>query len=178
MHGRGGQGVVTAANLLAVAAARQGLFVQAFPVFGVERRGAPVAAFLRMDRRRISIRSQIYSPDVVVVLDPTVMETLDVLSGLRKGGLLLLNTPRAPGEVAAPGARVATVDATAIALENSIGTRTNPIVNTAILGGYARAAGDILLPSVLGAVRDEAPGRPDVNARAVEQAYAATKVVR
>lgn len=173
-HGRGGQGAVTAAGLLAFSAAEEGMYVQAFPVFGVERRGAPVTAYLRTDREPIAVRSQIYSPDVVVVLDSTLLENVDVTAGLKKGGTLILNTPASPEEAGVPGMRTATLDATAIALRNGIGTRTSPIVNTAILGGCARALGDISLETLVDVVRREGPGDPEKNARAVREAYGST----
>ncbi|MCX8174340.1 MAG: 2-oxoacid:acceptor oxidoreductase family protein [Thermoplasmata archaeon] len=170
-HGRGGQGAVTAANALAVAAAMEGMYVQAFPVFGVERRGAPVAAFVRIDEKEIDIRSQIYNPDIVVVLDMTLLGAVNVTAGLKKGGILIFNTKKKPGEFSYPDFKVATVDATEIAVRNGLGTQTNPIVNTAILGAYARAVGNVKLESIIEAVKQESPVKKDENAKAVKDAF-------
>jgi len=173
-HGRGGQGAVTAANILAVAGAGEGKYVQAFPVFGVERRGAPVAAFVRIDEKEIDIRSQIYNPDVVVVLDMSLLTAVNVTAGLKKGGIIIFNTKKRPEEFNYPEFKVATVDATEIAVRNGLGTRTNPIVNTAILGGYVRAVGNLKLESVVKAVKEESPSKKEENAKAVREAYEST----
>ncbi len=95
-HGRGGQGVVTAADILAMAAFYDGKFCQSFPFFGVERRGAPVMAFSRIDDRPVRMRSQIYTPDYVVVQDPTLLEIIDVTSGLKDEGIVIINTEKSP----------------------------------------------------------------------------------
>lgn len=173
-HGRGGQGAVTAANALAVAAAMEGKYVQAFPVFGVERRGAPVTAFVRIDDKEIDIRSQIYNPDIVVVLDTTLLSTVNVTAGLKKGGIVIFNTKKKPTEFPYPDFKVATVDATEIAVRNGLGTATNPIVNTAILGAYARAVGDLKLDSIVEAVKAESPVKKEENAKAVKEAFEST----
>jgi 2-oxoacid:acceptor oxidoreductase gamma subunit (pyruvate/2-ketoisovalerate family) len=175
LHGRGGQGAVTAANLIAMAASKEGMNVQAFPAFGVERRGAAVMAFVRMDKNPIMIRSQIYSPDMVVVLDPTLIETVDVLAGMKKGGTLLLNTKGLPEKFKKVEARVALVDATGIAISHGIGSRTNPIVNTAILGGFVKASNLISIETMCEIVKDNAPGDPKKNVDAVREAYEKTR---
>ena len=176
-HGRGGQGAVTAANILSVAGFSEGKYVQAFPIFGVERRGAPVAAFLRMDEKPIDIRFQIYEPDAVVILDPTLLDVPEagVRKGLKSGGTVIINSKRPPHEFDFGDARVFTVDATSIAVENHLGTATNPIVNTAILGAYVRAIGNIGLDSVVAAVREMSPARPEENVKAVKMAYEMTR---
>ena len=97
-HGRGGQGAVTAARLLADAAFREGKDVQSFPIFGVERRGAPVAAFTRMDDKPIDIKTQIYEPDVVIVLDPTLIGVIDVADGLKDNGKIVINSKKKPAD--------------------------------------------------------------------------------
>ncbi|MEM4160896.1 MAG: 2-oxoacid:acceptor oxidoreductase family protein [Thermoplasmata archaeon] len=170
-HGRGGQGAVTAANALAVAGAMEGKFVQAFPVFGVERRGAPVTAFVRIDEKEIDIRSQIYNPDIVIVLDMTLLSVVNVTAGLKKGGILVFNTKKKPEEFKYPDFKVATVDATEIAVRNGLGTQTNPIVNTAILGAYAKAVGNVKLESIIEAVKQESPVKKEENAKAVSEAF-------
>src|SRR3989304_5456387 len=114
-HGRGGQGAVLASEILAHAAFREGFHVQSFPFFGVERRGAPVTAHTRIDDRPIRIRSDVYEPDYVVVLDASLLRVLDVTQGLRRGGTVLVNADRGPGAFALPPGRTATVDAAAVA---------------------------------------------------------------
>lgn len=175
LHGRGGQGAVTAANLIAMAASKEGMNVQAFPVFGVERRGAAVAAFVRMDKDPITVRSQIYNPDIVVVLDPTLIETVDVLAGMKKGGTLLLNTKDVPKKFEGADAKIAVVDALGIAISNGIGSRTNPIVNTAILGAFVKASKLISIETMCEIVKTRAPGDPAKNVAAVREAYEKTK---
>ena len=98
-HGRGGQGAVTAANLLAMAAFREGKDVQAFPYFGVERRGAPVTAFTKIDDRPVRIKSQIYEPDHVIVMDSSLLKAVDVDQGLKNGGVILVNTDKKPQDI-------------------------------------------------------------------------------
>lgn len=172
-HGRGGQGAVTAANILALAAFREGKDVQAFPIFGVERRGAPVAAFLRLDEKTMDIKTQIYEPDAVVVLDPTLLDIVNVGEGLKRGGIVIINTSKKPEEFATcfKGAKVATVDATRIAVNNKLGTKTNPIVNTAILGAYSRAVGNIGMGSITQAILENAPAKKEENAKAAKDAF-------
>lgn len=175
-HGRGGQGAVTAANLLAIAAFKEGRYIQSFPIFGTERRGAPVAAFVRMDDKPISIRCQIYEPNAVVVLDSGVMEAVNVTKGLKKNGIIVINTRKKPKELGLKEARVATVNATSIAVKHRLGSETAPIVNTAILGAYARATEKfevekIGISSILSAIRENAPAKPDENVAAAKEAY-------
>jgi 2-oxoacid:acceptor oxidoreductase gamma subunit (pyruvate/2-ketoisovalerate family) len=168
---------VTAANVLAIAAFIEGKDVQAFPMFGVERRGAPVAAFLRMDEKPIDIKTQIYEPDVVVVLDPSLLDVVDVSAGLKKGGVVVLNTTKPASEFKDrfKDARIFTVDATAIAVENKLGTVTNPIVNTAILGAYSKAIGNVKVESIHAAIDKNVPVRKENNKKATEQAYEKAK---
>jgi 2-oxoacid:acceptor oxidoreductase gamma subunit (pyruvate/2-ketoisovalerate family) len=171
-HGRGGQGAVIASELLAQAAFLEGKSPQSFPFFGVERRGAPVTAFTRIDDRPIQIRTSITTPDIVVVLDAGLMRTINVLAGLKPTGLLLVNTEKAPDAVAGkfPG-RTATVDATGIALAHGLGTKATPIVNTAILGALARAGGIVSLDSVVQAVLRFVPAKQEANRLAAEAAF-------
>jgi pyruvate ferredoxin oxidoreductase gamma subunit/2-oxoisovalerate ferredoxin oxidoreductase gamma subunit len=173
-HGRGGQGAVTAANILAAAAFKEGYDVQAFPMFGVERRGAPVTAFTRMDKKPIDIKTQIYEPDVVVVLDPTLLEVVDVTSGLSEDGIVILNTRKKPEEFKFQQKKVFTVDATTIAVDNKLGTETNPIVNTAILGAYSRAVANVTMESVESAILENAPIKGSENVNAAKDAFKRT----
>jgi len=174
-HGRGGQGAVTAANILVVAAFKEGKQVQAFPMFGVERRGAPVMAFMRLDDKRIDLRTQVYKPDCVVVLDTTLLHVVDVTAGLKEGGALILNTTKKASELNYPKAKVFTVDATTIAVSNKLGTATNPIVNTAILGAYSKAVGNIGMNAIESAILENAPIKTEENKRAAQQAYEQTR---
>lgn len=174
-HGRGGQGAVTAANVLAIAAFKEGKDSQAFPMFGVERRGAPVAAFTRIDSKPIEIKSQIYSPDAVVVLDPTLLGVVDVAGGLKKGGTVLINTRKPPSDFSFPDARVFTVDATRIAVEHRLGSRTSPIVNTAILGALAKSVDCVGIEAILKAIEENAPVKPMENLEAARAAYDAVE---
>jgi len=139
-HGRGGQGAVTSAELLALAAIQKGKFAQAFPSFGPERRGAPVLAFSRVDDKQIRLRSQIYEPDVVMVLDSSLLDIMDVTEGLAPGGSLVVNS-KLPLEELAPRFRfqgkLYVVDATHIARE----ILGRPITNTTMLGALLRATG-------------------------------------
>jgi pyruvate ferredoxin oxidoreductase gamma subunit len=138
-HGRGGQGVVTASKLLAETAMGRGHYFQAFPDYGPERMGAPIRAFTRLSSQPITLHSQVEEPDIVVVLDPTLLATVSVADGLKDKGILLVNTTRAPAEVrraiGLAGGRVCTVDASHIAIEE-IGRE---ITNTPMLGAFAQA---------------------------------------
>ncbi|MFO7992408.1 MAG: 2-oxoacid:acceptor oxidoreductase family protein [Thermoplasmata archaeon] len=176
-HGRGGQGSVTAANTLADAAFREGKDVQAFPMFGVERRGAPVAAFTRIDEEPIDIKTQIYEPDVVIVLDMSLLDVVDVAKGLKPDGKIILNTAKDPSEFDFGDADVYTVDATTIAVNNGLGTATNPIVNTAILGSYSRVVGNVKMESIYEAIENNVPVKHDENKKAAEEAHENVKGV-
>jgi 2-oxoacid:acceptor oxidoreductase gamma subunit (pyruvate/2-ketoisovalerate family)/2-oxoacid:acceptor oxidoreductase delta subunit (pyruvate/2-ketoisovalerate family) len=177
-HGRGGQGAVLAAELLAQAAFLDGRVPQSFPFFGVERRGAPVTSFTRIDDHPIGVRTTITAPDVVVVLEPGLLLTQPVTDGLKEGGLLVVNSAKTPSELRlhAPG-RIATVDATQIALAHGLGSPTLPIVNTAMLGALAKASGMVSLTAVERAVERFAPARPRENRLAAEDGYATVRVV-
>jgi len=172
-HGRGGQGAVVASKIMACAAFIEGRYVQSFPKFGVERRGAPVEAFLRIDQDKILIRNNVYSPDHVVVLDHTLMEATDPTAGLKEGGWVLINTTKKPEDFPALAKKfhVATVDASAIAVKHRLGTPSSPIVNTAILGAMARVIGTAQIENVCRAIKEEAPIKPDSNAQAARDAY-------
>ena len=173
IHGRGGQGSVTAAELLAVAAFDDGREAQAFPAFGVERRGAPVLAFCRIDSEPIRIRSQIYQPDYVIVQDPTLMDTVDVLSGVKPDGTVLINTEHAAADLKLDTtARVVTFPATQIALE----TLGRPIMNTAIMGAFAGISGAISFEAIERSIRHRFPGElGEKNVQAARKAYELTK---
>jgi 2-oxoacid:acceptor oxidoreductase gamma subunit (pyruvate/2-ketoisovalerate family) len=178
IHGRGGQGAVIASKVLAVAVFREGQWVQSFPAFGVERRGAPVTAFLRIAEMPIRLRCEITAPDDLIVLDPTLVDAIDVTSGLKEGGGILINTDRPPSHYGALARRfrVATVDAGEIASRHGIGSRTQPIVNTAILGAFARWSGLVSLDAVCGAIGEEIGYRSESNMAAAREAADAVQV--
>ncbi|MEJ5364832.1 MAG: 2-oxoacid:acceptor oxidoreductase family protein [Desulfosoma sp.] len=178
-HGRGGQGTVVASILMAKAFFQAGYFVQSFPLFGVERRGAPVEAYLRWNTRKILIRTNVYTPDHVVVLDPTLLAAVDVTRGLKPGGWILVNASAVPEEPATFASyRVAVVDATRIALKYALGTRTHPIVNTAMMGAFARVLGEPPLEAVVHAIREEIPIKTEANIAAARDAYDAVVFLR
>jgi len=173
IHGRGGQGCVTAAEVLARAAFIEGKWVQAFPYFGAERRGAPVKAFARISNEPILVHSQVYNPDYVVVLDPVIYKIVDVTEGLKEGGIVLINTTKRPEETGLKVSRVATVDATGIALELNLLVVGFPIVNTSILGAFSKVTEEVKLENVLNVVKDTWAGSAgEKNVKAAELAYA------
>jgi 2-oxoacid:acceptor oxidoreductase gamma subunit (pyruvate/2-ketoisovalerate family) len=172
IHGRGGQGAVIASKVLAAAVFKEGKYVQSFPAFGVERRGAPVMAFTRIDEQPVRIRCQIYEPDHIVVLDPTLLEAVDVTAGLKEGGWILINSEQDPTTFDLPAKyRVATVDANSIAIKYKLGPKSAPIVNTAILGAFARATGIVSLKAISEAVREAVPIKPEENVAATREAF-------
>ena len=170
-HGRGGQGAVTSAELVAQAAISEGRYAQAFPLFGPERRGAPVTAFLRVDDQQIRLREQIYEPDFVVVLDPTVMRIAAVNQGLKEDGCLVINTNRKAADIKANFGftqKMALVDASRIAME-VLGL---PITNTVMLGALVKASG-IIEPESIRAPLEKRFGRNATqNQKVFDQAYA------
>ncbi len=177
LHGRGGQGAVTAATLLVAAALREGKWGQAIPSFGAERRGAHVLAFARVSPEPVPVHSQVRRPHVVVVLDPGLMlvERGRVLRGLRGGGTVVANLP-APVDVG--GARLFYVDATRIAKELGLVVAGWPVVNTAMLGALARATGLVSIDSVVDAIMEFWSGRErvaELNAEAARRAYRETR---
>jgi pyruvate ferredoxin oxidoreductase gamma subunit len=169
LHGRGGQGVVTAAELLAVAAFEDGKVAQAFPSFGSERMGAPVESFVKISDDAIRSRSQITNPDYIIVQDPTLIGVVDVLRGLKDNGLAIINTEKKPSELSLQTkAKVITVPATKIATE-VIG---RPIPNTTLMGAFAAATGVIKLESIERCIKERFPGElGEKNAKAAQAAY-------
>ncbi len=144
-HGRGGQGAVMAAQTLAEAAVIEGNYAVAFPFFGAERRGAPVLAFTRIDNKKIYSKTQVYAPDCVVVLDDSLLDTIDVVAGLKKEGSVVINSREKPEDIdLGREIRTAAIDATSVALE----ILKAPITNTAILGALAKATGIVKLESL------------------------------
>lgn len=176
IHGRGGQGAVLASSILAAALVEEGQSVMAIPAFGFERRGAPVVAFLRFDNAEIRRITNIYKPDLVIVIDPTVARSVDVFAGMVAGGTLMQATSKAPTDIAVPAhvGRVATCDAVAIAL--SIFKR--PITNTIMLGAFAKATGLVSVQSLEKALEatDFRDAGLRANIEAVRRGYEETRV--
>lgn len=174
IHGRGGQGVVTAAETISIAAFIEGHHAQAFPSFGSERMGAPVAAFCRIDDKEIRLREPVVSPDAVVIQDTTLLHQVDLFSGLQTDGFLLINTKRHYYELGIdefvaqfPAHHVSTVPATEIAREK-VG---RPLPNAALLGALSALTGRLTLDAVTSAIKQKFPG--DVGLRNASAAIAA-----
>jgi len=173
-HGRGGQGAVTAANLLVAAALKDGnKGVQAFPFFGAERRGAPVRAFARISGDKIHLRSEIYDPDIVIVLDESIMDIVDVLKGLKKDGKILINTRKNPKDFEfSKKFKVSTVDATGVALKHEILVGGIPVVNTPILGAIPKILDRVTLKAIQETVKGKWKGElANKNVKATQDAF-------
>jgi len=163
---RGGQGVVTSAYILATAAFKDGKYCQSFPFFGTERRGAPVTAFTRIDDKFVRTREQIYNPDYVVILDPTLLDVVDVTEGLKDNGRFIINTNKKIN--LKTKAKIKTVDATDIALK-VIG---KPFVNMPMIGAFVGATGIVNLNSVFEAIKERFPPQvAEKNIQAVKETY-------
>lgn len=181
IHGRGGQGVVTAAEVLAVAAYLEHRHAQAFPSFGSERTGAPVIAYCRIDDKEIRLREPILEPDALIVQDPTLFKATDILQGLKPDGYLLINSSRPVQEMhidrivqQLPPRHVLTVPASELALKH-VG---RPLPNAALLGAFAALTGLVRLESVTGAIRHELPDKvAGANIAAATDAYDAVAAV-
>ncbi|NLX50169.1 MAG: pyruvate ferredoxin oxidoreductase [Methanospirillum sp.] len=150
IHSRGGQGGVTAAKLVAQASFHDGKFATAFPFYGAERRGAPVVSFVRISDGPIKVYSQVHAPDMVIVLDASVMDATDVLAGLKDGGPVVINAAEPP-EI--PGHPVHAVDLTGIALAQNLVVAGSPILNTPVLGALARL-GLVSMESAIAAISE------------------------
>lgn len=179
IHGRGGQGVVTAAEMLSVAAFAEGRHAQAFPSFGSERMGAPVVAFCRIDDKEIRLREPVMEPDAIIIQDPTLLHQIDVFAGLKPDGYVLLNTNRSFEALGLkdflsdrPAERLCTLPATEIGLKH-IG---RPIPNVSLLAGFSALSGLIRLESVIQAVTKKLSGKMmDGNIAAATEAYNLTR---
>jgi 2-oxoacid:acceptor oxidoreductase gamma subunit (pyruvate/2-ketoisovalerate family)/2-oxoacid:acceptor oxidoreductase delta subunit (pyruvate/2-ketoisovalerate family) len=167
-----------AAQALASAAFQEGGYATAFPFFGAERRGAPVLAFTRIDNKRIYRKTQVYEPDIVVVLDEGLVETVNVVEGLKKGGMVIVNSAKKPGEIdVGVDVKLATVDATSVALE----VLKQPATNSAILGAIAKATGLVKIESVEKGIMQVfgdrlGPKVGEINGKAARAAYDRTVV--
>ena len=174
-HGRGGQGAVTSVELLAVAAIAAGKYAQGFPSFGPERRGAPVAAFTRIDDKKINVRSGIYEPDVVLILDASLIGLVNVTDGLKPGGKLIVNTTKSPDEIRKNlnfSGIVATVDGTGIA-RKEMGV---PIANTTMIGALLKVTGVMGLDAMKESVEHRFGRIAQKNFNAMKRAYDEIKI--
>lgn len=179
IHGRGGQGVVTGAEMLSIAAFLENCHAQAFPSFGSERTGAPVVAFCRIDNKEIRLREPIMEPDAVIVQDPTLLLQIDVFAGLKSDGYVIINTNKTFAELGLGEfakkfrpERLLTVSATDLALKH-VG---RPVPNVPLLGAFAAASGLISIESVSAAIRDKFSGKvADGNIAAAAEAYLIAK---
>ena len=177
IHGRGGQGVVSAAEMLSVAAFLEGRHAQAFPSFGSERMGAPVMAFCRIDAKEIRLREPVMSPDALIIQDPTLLHQVDLFNGLAANGYILINSTRSFRELgiddlAQKRQRRCTVPATELALKH-VG---RPLPNAALLGGFAAISRQVQLRSVIAAIREKFPRNvAEPNIAAAQEAYTLVK---
>jgi pyruvate ferredoxin oxidoreductase gamma subunit len=175
IHGRGGQGVVTAAEMLSVAAFLEGRHAQAFPSFGSERTGAPVVAFCRIDDKEIRLREPVMQPDALIIQDPTLLHQVDVFSGLKQDGYILINTNRSFDDLGIGDfvrgwhhERLCVVPATEIAMKH-VG---RPMPNVPLLGGFAAVSNMVKLESVVEAIRQRFSGKiGEGNIAAAGEAY-------
>jgi pyruvate ferredoxin oxidoreductase gamma subunit len=176
IHGRGGQGAVTSAELIAIAAIKEGKFAQAFPSFGPERRGAPVQAFARIGEERIRIREKIYHPDIILVLDPSLPKITKVTEGLKENGVAILNSNLPEEEVRKIlgdyKGKLALVDANKIAIEE-IGV---PITNTTMLGAFLKVARLIEVKHIEEALKERFGKLAEKNIKALHRALEETKI--
>lgn len=175
IHGRGGQGVVTAAEMLSIAAFGEGRHAQAFPSFGSERTGAPVVAFCRIDDKEIRLREPVMEPDAVIIQDPTLLHQVDIFAGLKRNGYILINTSRSFDELGLADYlkdwrrdRLCTVSATDLSRRH-LG---RPMPNVPLLGGFAAVSGIIKLESLVKAIKGKFSGKlAEGNVAAVTAAF-------
>lgn len=176
-HGRGGQGVVTSNQMLGKAALAEGNYIQAFPEFGPERTGAPVRAFLRISKAPIQVYAQVYHPDVVVCIDPTLLEVINPTEGLKADGTLVLNTSSEPKVIrdrfGFKGGKIVTVDASKIAME----VMGRPFYNMPTMAAAVSATGIVSIKTVVEEVLNRYPGKVGaLNKTAIERAVQEAKI--
>ena len=179
IHGRGGQGVVSASQMMSVAAFYQGRYSQSFPSFGSERMGAPVTAFVRIDDREIELREPVLDPDLLIVQDPTLFNAIDVFSGLKEDGYVIINSSQSVEELGIedalrrlPAGHVVTVPATELALKHL----RRPTPNTVLLGAFAAISDLLEMDGVEKAIREKFPGKVgEMNVAAAKAAYVAAQ---
>lgn len=172
IYGRGGQGAVAASRLLAIAAFKDEKYVQSFPFFGVERRGAPVAAYTRISDTAIRKRIPISNPDYVIILDPALIENIDITKGLKKGGGIIINTRYSKDSFKFSNKfNTCVFDAAKIAARHKLGSESAPIVNTAMLGAFAKFTKEIGISSLLEAIKENMAAKAEENMLAAKEAY-------
>ena len=175
IHGRGGQGVVSAAEMLSMAAFLEGKFAQAFPSFGSERMGAPVVSFCRFDDRQIRLREPIQNPEAVIIQDPTLLHSVNVFSGLSEDGYILINSMRSFADLGIaefvtsfPPGHVKDIGATELAVKHI----KRPLPNAALLGGFAAVTSELTMESVASAIMTKFPGAVgEANVAAAHEAF-------
>jgi len=175
VHGRGGQGGVTSAEMLAIAAINEGKFAQAFPSFGPERRGAPVIAFARVSDKKIRNRTKVYTPDIVIVLDASVLSIVNVEEGLKSDGMLVINSAKSIADLRSEygfKTSLARVDATHIAMEE-LGL---PITNTTMLGAAIKASSLVPIEALVGPLEARFGRIAAKNIKALRRAFAETEI--
>jgi len=181
IHGRGGQGVVSAAEMLSIAAFEEGKHSQAVPSFGSERMGAPVVAYVRIDDKEIELREPVLEPDLLIIQDPTLFAAIDVFAGLRADGYVLVNTSKTPEQLGIqdatdklPSGHVASVPATELAMHHL----KRPTPNTVLLGAFTAMSDIVKLESVFKAIQKKFPGKiGEMNIAAAQAAYDAAVAV-
>ncbi len=173
LHGRAGQGMVTGAELIALAANYEGKYSQAFPFFGSEKRGPPVEAYCRIDTKPIIIHEEIAEPDIVVVGDPSIMDSVDVCRGLHKDGIVIVNSKKRPEELGLRARRIFTVDASSVALK----LFGKLILNTVMLGAFCKVSDAVRLDSIKRATMEKLGGRGKFSNKIVESNIAAIQEV-
>ena len=176
-HGRGGQGVVTSNQMLGKAALAEGNYIQAFPEFGPERTGAPVRAFLRISKNPIQVYAQVYAPDVVVCIDPTLLDVVNPAEGLKEDGVLVVNSDKEPTDIREKfgfnTGKVVTVDASTIAME----VMGRPFYNMPTMAAAVKATGVVAIETVIDAVLERYPGKVgNLNKVAIERAVTEAKI--
>ncbi len=171
-HGRGGQGAVIASKILAYALFLDGYHTQAFPTYGAERRGAPVAAYVRVDNSFINVRSPVINPDYVIVMSGKLADTVDVSSGIKENGLILINSELdADHYTFEERCRVVCFDVNKIALKYGLGTKIMPIINVPILGVFSKLTGLVSIDALKRATPKFVPVKAEKNIEALEEAY-------
>jgi len=178
MHGRGGQGIVTAAEILADAVFREGKWSQKIPDYSGERRGAPVKAYVRIDDKKVTVYQPIEEPDAIICLDPSLSRDPSIAKGLKDGGVILVNDTKAPEEVnlGVKPSKVAVLDANGVSIE-VFGSRPIAITNTTILGALAAATGWVKLESLADPIKERFPQKlAEANLRAAKLGYERVKV--
>ncbi|MCR4368637.1 MAG: 2-oxoacid:acceptor oxidoreductase family protein [archaeon] len=172
LHGRAGQGMVTGADLIALAANYEGKHSQAFPFFGSEKRGPPVEAYCRIDEKPIAIHEEISEPDIVVVADASILDAVDVCAGLKKDGIVIINSTKPAAELGLSSKRVFTVDATKVALKHF----NKLILNTVMLGAFCKVTNVVKIQSVKKAISEvlskKLPAKVvEANINAIQEVY-------